>query len=286
VGAPMLPPGLPTPTARREVLGPRGRLAVAELGDPGAPAWLVVHGAGSSARFVAAAFAGPVVDAGGRLVVYDLRGHGGSANARQLADHHLDAHVEDLVAVAASTRGPLAVVGGVSLGGHAAVRAVAGGQLDTDVVLACLPAWTGQAVAGVGPHAAIAGVVRDHGVDGLLARTRAAADLPRWLSDTLLTDHVRHDPASLAAALRALDGGEAPSLGEIATLSAPLAVVAWPEDPGHPAEVAGAWAAAASSSALTAIAMDDLEAGVERLGEAAVRSVRGLGIRPDGSREG
>jgi cytochrome c biogenesis protein CcmG, thiol:disulfide interchange protein DsbE len=192
--------------------GPGGTLALAEVGEPTAPAWVLAHGVGSSARFVAAAFAGPVVAAGGRLVAYDLRGHGGSVTAPDVADHHLDVHVADLAAVVASVAGgsPPAVVGGISLGGHAAVRLVASGAVVPGGVLACLPAWTGRATPGEGPHAAVAAQVAAIGIAGILAQLRGDLALAGWLRRTLVTDYARHDPASLAAALRALDGGVAP----------------------------------------------------------------------------
>ncbi|MFP4312303.1 MAG: alpha/beta fold hydrolase, partial [Nitriliruptoraceae bacterium] len=102
------------------------QLAVSEVGPPEAPAWVLAHGAGSSARFVRAAFAGPVLATGRRLIAYDLRGHGASSPARAPEDHHLDVHAGDLAAVVARVPG-VEVVGGISLGAHVAVRAVADG---------------------------------------------------------------------------------------------------------------------------------------------------------------
>jgi pimeloyl-ACP methyl ester carboxylesterase len=272
--APVQPPDVPVgPVRRRRVPVRGGALAVAEVGDPDAPAWVIAHGVGSSARFVVAAFAGPVVAAGGRLLAYDLRGHGGSVTAPAIADHHLDVHVADLRAVVASLEGVPAVVGGVSLGGHAAVRLVAQGGLVPGAVLACLPAWTGPAIPGVGPHAAVAAQVAAVGVDGILAQLRGDLALAGWLRRTLVTDYARHDPASLAAALRALDGGEAPTVEELAALPAPLAVVAWPDDPGHPLAVAQRWVATASRATLAIVTIAALEPGVARLGEAAVAAV-------------
>jgi pimeloyl-ACP methyl ester carboxylesterase len=271
----LLPSRGPTPVHRARVASTAGgELAVAAIGPPTAPAWVVAHGAGSSARFVAAAFAGPVVAAGGRLVTYDLRGHGASALGRTVADHHLDVHSADLVAVAASVTGPVAVVGGVSLGGHAAVHAAARGLLDTEVVLACLPAWTGRAVPGEGPHAAIAEEVRTGGAGAVLARVRREPGLPVWLRETLLLDHARHDQASLGAALVSLDGGTGPEVAELAALPVPLAVVAWDDDPGHPLEVAREWAAATPTGSLVVLDLLELERGLEVLGDAAVAAVR------------
>ena len=287
---PVLPADLTVgPVCRRRVPVRGGTLAVAEIGEPSAPAWVLAHGVGSSARFVAAAFADAVVAAGGRLVVHDLRGHGGSVTAPDVADHHLDVHVADLAAVVAATagavgaaagagqpRGGPAVVGGISLGGHAAVRLVSGGAVTPEVVLACLPAWTGAATPGEGPHAAVAAQVAAIGIDGILAQLRDDRALAGWLRRTLVTDYARHDPASLEAALRALDGGDAPNAAELAGLPVPLAVMAWPQDPGHPLAVAERWVALTPRAALGTVTIGELEAGVARLGRAAVATVTDL----------
>jgi pimeloyl-ACP methyl ester carboxylesterase len=284
-GSLVLPAVVADAARHRRVAVAGGHVAVAELGDPAAPAWVVAHGVGSSARFVATAFAGPVLAEGRRLVVYDLRGHGASLPARRPDEHRLAVHVADLDAVVATTRGDVEVVGGISLGGHAAVCAVcrcgapamaaaAGGRPPSlRAVLACLPAWTGRAARGTGAHAAVAAQVERVGVAGILTQLRGDASLAGWLRETLLTDYTRHDPASLAAALRALDGGDAPTTAELAALPVPLAVVAWPDDPGHPLAVAEQWVRSAPQAVLRTVAIAELEAGVERLGRRAVAAV-------------
>ncbi|MCA1784135.1 MAG: alpha/beta fold hydrolase, partial [Intrasporangiaceae bacterium] len=139
------------PAHHRVVVGSGGvRLAVTEVGDVDRAAVVIAHGAGSSARFIVDAFAGPVLASGRRLVTFDLRGHGRSDPARDPAHHHLDVHAADLRSVVTSVAGSIDVIGGVSLGGHAAVRAVVLEGVTCAVVLACLPAWTGKALVGVG----------------------------------------------------------------------------------------------------------------------------------------
>jgi pimeloyl-ACP methyl ester carboxylesterase len=334
------------PIQRFDVEVEGGRLAAASVGAPAAPAWVIAHGVGSSARFVAQAFAGPVLAAGRRLVVYDLRGHGASSLARSVAEHHLDVHATDLLAVVAAVGAGVEVVGGVSLGGHAAVRAVVRGRLvvpaapaapaapatpatpattaaparsaapvgparpaapaasafvglpaverdpqaawgpQLRAVLACLPAWTGPSVVGAGPHAAVAAQVRRIGIAAIIGQLRHDTALAGWLRTTLVTDYARHDPASLAAALLALDGGDAPGEEELAALPVPLALVAWPDDPGHPLAVAERWRALAGRSALRAITIDELEAGVERLGRQAVAAVEAATSDPPATSSG
>lgn len=264
-----------------------GQLAIYERGPSDAPAVVLAHGAGSSARFVDEACGPALLGAGWRLITYDLRGHGASAPARRVADHHLDVHARDLARVVAGVRGEVVAVGGISLGAHAAVRAVEWlGMPDRSAagpgphgstalsrlggVLALLPAWTGQATAGTGPHAAVAARAAELGPDGLVAGYRADLSMPRWLRETLIRDHARHDPESLVAALAALDGGEAPSREELAALPVPLGVLGWPDDPGHPEDVAIEWASLPRCARRGSLHLTDLEAGVGRLGNAVV----------------
>lgn len=254
------------------------RLAVVEVGAAGAPAWVLAHGVGSSARFVTEAFAAPLLAAGRRLIAYDLRGHGASSAAVAVEHHHLDVHAGDLAAVvhgAVGAVGDVEVVGGLSLGAHAAVRA-AGRGLGVPVVLAALPAWSGTGVRGAGPHAAIAAEVREVGIDGVLARLRADTAMPAWLRTTLLTDYPRHDPASLTAALLALDGGEAPDERELRALDPALALLAWDADPGHPLAVARDWQAWAARSSLVTVSLPGLGQRLTMLGDAALEAVRAV----------
>ncbi len=269
VALPDLPPELEV--RRRRVAVADGSLAVAELGAPQAPAWVLAHGMGSSARFMAAAFAAPVVRAGWRLVAYDLRGHGASSPARRVEQHHLDVHAADLASVVASVAGPVTVVGGVSLGAHAAVRAASNGVV-TEMVLACLPAWIGTATPGRGPHAATAARIATEGTAPMIAALRTDEVLAPWLRATLLADYPRHDPASLDAALRSLDGAEAPSYGELRGLRSPLVVLGWPDDPGHPLAVARRWADLAPRSSQLTLTIRSLDVAVTRLGAAAVKA--------------
>jgi pimeloyl-ACP methyl ester carboxylesterase len=261
-------------------------LAVAEPAADGmppleaGPVALIAHGAGSSATFIEAAFARPLRAAGLRLVTFDLRGHGSSSLARSSDDHHIDEHAADLAAVASSIPGEVMVVGGVSLGAHAAVRAVTQRRLACKAVLACLPAWTGKAAPGEGPHAATAAEVQHVGVTRVISRLRDESGIPSWLRETLVAAYSRHDPASLIAALAALDGGEAPSRSELGSLPVPLAVVGWVGDPAHPLEVAREWAAAAPNGQLITVEFGEMEGGVDRLGEGAVEALAAIGLPP------
>ncbi len=269
-------------TARHhEVAGAGGaRLHVVEVGPPDRPAVLLLHGVGSSATFLQEAFAGPLGEAGWRLLAAELRGHGSSTPLARVADHAFDLHVGDVASLVAHFAP--AVVGGVSLGGQAAVGAVAAG-VPCEAVVACLPAWSGRAVPGEGPHAAVAAEVAAVGVLGMLERFRADTTMVPWLREVLLRDWRGHDPVSLAAALTALDGGQAPTTSELAELPAPLAVVGWPDDPGHPVAIAEDWAATAPRGTLVRTSLDAVQADRQAMGRAAITALTTLGITaPDG----
>lgn len=264
-------------TAVRVPVGRGVDVAVAAHGDPGAPAVLLLHGVGSSGRFLAEAFAAPLLAAGWCLLAADLRGHGDSTPLEDAADHAFDHHVADVAALVARLRP--AVVGGVSLGGHAAVGAAAAG-VPCRAVLACLPAWSGRAAPGQGPHAAVAEEVARVGIDGMLARFRDDTTMTPWLRDVLLRDWAAHDPPSLSAALTALDGGRAPTSAEVGALPVPLAVVGWPDDPGHPLAVAEEWAATAPRASLATTSLQAVQDDRTALGRAAVEALRGVDVHP------
>lgn len=253
------------------------RLPTEAVGPVGAPVVLLLHGVGSSRRFLLEAFAPPATTAGWRLVVADLRGHGDATPVRDPAGHAHARHVEDVLALA--ERHEPSVVGGVSLGSHAAVGAVTAG-LDCRAVLACLPAWTGRAVPGTGPHAVVAAEVRRVGTARMVERFRDDTQMTPWLREVLLRDWPRHDPASLAAALVALDGGVAPMGRELATLRVPLALVGWPDDPAHPLPVARGWQRAAPRGHLATTSLGAVDRDRTALGAAAMRALAALGVHP------
>lgn len=267
-------------TSSLRVVGAGGvGLAVTVSGPTDAPVWLHGHGAGSSGRFVQGAFAAPIHEAGWRLATWDLRGHGDSDPVNDVAGHAIESHVADLLAVADAV-GPQ-VLGGVSLGGHAAVLAAP--ILRPLGVVACLPAWTGVGRLGEGPHAAVAAQVAAQGIEAMTAALRADTSMAGWLRNTVVGDFERCDARSLAAALTALDGGRAPDAADLTALPCPLALVAWPDDPGHPIDVAEHWAEV-TGAPLATLRIHDLDTDPVAMGRAAVRAAHAAGITPAATR--
>lgn len=262
------------PSRQRWVGG--GATHVVEVGDRTAPALVVAHGAGSSSRFVVEAFGAAVSGAGLRLVAPDLAGHGGTPPLRDAAAHTLDRHATDLARVAAEA-GDVLAVGGVSLGAHAAARTLATRTVRARALVAVLPSWLGRGAIGTGPHAAIAAEVRRDGVAALVRRVGADASLPPWLRGVLSRDLGAQDPASLAAALLAVEGGDAPTEEELARVDVPTLVAWWADDPGHPSDVADAWARATGAGARVRLDRDAIEReGVASIGRRVVAALLAL----------
>lgn len=251
------------------------RVVGAPLGDDvdnfggDVPSAVVAHGAGSDADFVIRAFGGPVVAAGWRLVAYDLRGHGAStpvAAAERLTPAD---HAADLLALAVGTGATL--LGGVSMGAHAAVRAAmvlhGRGNALAGLLLA-MPGWTGGPDLVAGANLLQAEEIERIGIGAALSRITRA--YPGWVADELAGSWCRHDAAAFAATLRALGRSSAPSVAELAALTAPAGVVALADDPMHPTSVAEQWTAALPAAALRTVTQREMAEDRAALGRAAV----------------
>lgn len=101
-------------------------------GDPDAPCVVLMHGGGQT-RFSWQGAMQELVDAGYRVINFDARGHGDSGWAG-LGGYGLKRHARDLAHITADVPGPVALVG-ASLGGAAALRAMADGMRPAAVVL-------------------------------------------------------------------------------------------------------------------------------------------------------
>lgn len=177
----------------------------------------MLHGAGSSPEFVQRAFAARTAELGWELVAPDVRG---STMAEML--------------LAIQQAGP-DVIGGVSLGAHAAAAYAA--QWDGPVY-AVMPAWIGQpeAVAGLTRHTA--DEIAELGVTAVLRRLRALGD--DWIVREL--ERAWTVRPQIADDLRVAAGQPAPAPAALGRITGPVTIVALADDPTHPLAVAQQWA--------------------------------------------
>jgi pimeloyl-ACP methyl ester carboxylesterase len=231
---------------------------------PVTPVAVILPGAGSSADFVARAFAEALHKAGYGLVTPSPEPGPGVVDAALRA---LDG--------AAARYGPaLRLVGGVSLGAHLAARwAALSAPAGLAGVLLVLPAWTGKPGAVAGATAASADTIDRLGTDGALA---AAGTAVPWVAAELAAAWPPYGDR-LAASLRAAAAAPGPSRAELAALPVPAGLVAFADDPLHPYEVAREWAAAVPRAALRTLHLADVAADPSILGTEALAALTAAG---------
>jgi hypothetical protein len=212
---------------------------------------VVAHGSGSSADFVRRAFGRACRAAALELVTWDDR------------TGDVDAVAAELGRLVDATGAR--VVGGVSLGAHAAVRWAAGRDLDG--LLLALPAWTGRPTTTAALSAAAAQDVERDGLDATVARLSSLG----WVGAELDRAWRRYDEATLIAALRATARSWGPAPLTMARIRAPAGVVALADDVFHPEDVASTWARCLAAAHLTVLGRDAPADDVAVIGDAAVR---------------
>lgn len=199
----------------------------------------LLHGAGSTPEFVKRTF-GPAVEmAGATLVAPDVR----SATLTEMVA---------CIAELSPERGD--VVGGVSLGAHAAA-AFAATNTWPGQMYAVMPAWIGdpehvahlteltaRRIEASSPHH----VLRD-------IETASPSD---WVVEELRTAWTSMPGSDLSAALRIAAAQPAPDEETLRRVVAKTSIVALDDDPTHPVEVARTWSKAIPGSALTVLPRD------------------------------
>jgi len=223
---------------------------------------VLAHGTGSRPAFLLACLQRPLAAAGVRVVPVLLPGHGGERRTTGLglADHAA------ALAEAARREGAR-LVGGISLGAHAATSlAVAGGVEDLAGLLLALPAWTGAPGTLAAANAVVAAELERDGLAVVLARVRSGA--PPWVAAEVAASWREHDLGSLIAALRAAAVSSTPTLAELASVAVPAAVAVVTGDPLHPAGVGRAWASALPRSACRGSSLAEMARDPAALGRA------------------
>jgi len=230
-------------------------------GPDGGPVAVLLPGTASTAEFVGRAFGPPLARFGYGLVSADPPRDGSPEAVLDALD-------------GAARRFRPALVGGVSLGAHLAVRWAAGapGHRPAGLLLV-MPAWTGAPDPIAGASAATAEEVATRGAPAVLRRILAAtADAPatRWVADELAAAWPAYTGAELAATLRATAASAGPSPEQLAAVTVPCGVVALRDDPLHPARVARQWAATLPRASLIETGLGAVGADRATLGRAAL----------------
>ena len=204
------------------------------------PVAVVAHGSGSTADLVERAFADPLRGAGFELVTFEDRtGDVAIVTARlaALVDEH-QAHI----------------VGGISLGAHAAVE-VAASRPALAGALLVLPAWTGAPGTVAALSALAAAELEADGLPAVLERLRSTPDdaADAWVAAELARAWSSYEQVELVHALLATARSAGPSLLELAAVEVPTGIVALEADAFHPLAVAREWAGLVPAAALTVI---------------------------------
>jgi pimeloyl-ACP methyl ester carboxylesterase len=244
-----------SPAGAREFTTPgAGGVALAgeEVGDPEAAPILLAHGVTATRRYVVHG-SNLLPRRGFRQISYDARGHGQSEPAPPDGGYSYDELAADLAAVAGSRAGEgRLVLAGHSMGAHTiAAHALRAPEGIAGVVL------IGPAVLGRPPSPeslaywnSLAEGLERGGVDGFVAAIDHGLD-PAWrevvrrFTRERIAAH-RH-PEAIVRALREVPRSlPFEGLDSLESLDIPALVVASHDraDPGHPYEVAAAWAEA------------------------------------------
>jgi pimeloyl-ACP methyl ester carboxylesterase len=219
---------------------------------------VMLPGTGSDDDYITRAFAGPLSDAGARVLAPPPEPH-------RLIDGYLTA-LDD-----AARRGRIAV-GGVTIGAAVAAAWALQHPASAVAVLAALPAWTGP------PGNAAAAIAARHSAqqlrhDGLAATTtQMRASSPPWLAAEL-TRSWRSQWPHLPDAMEEAATYVAPTHRQLGQLAVPMGVAAATDDPIHPLEIGQEWAAAAPHAALRTVTLDQIGADPSALGAACLAAL-------------
>ena len=232
-------------------------LLATEAGE--GPPVVLLHGLTATHRYVVMG-SRRLERSGHRVIGYDGRGHGASSPAPDPNDYTYEDLEADLEAVLDRLAIERAVLAGVSMGAHTALRmalqspARVGGLVvitpgydpGTQDEAGRLARW--DALAAGLEHGGVEGFVRAYGDGGVAARWREAT-LTALRQRMALHEH----PRAVADALRAVPRSRPfGTLGELRALSMPVTVIASGDDadPGHPEALAEAYAAAIPDATL------------------------------------
>lgn len=220
------------------------------------PPLVMLHGLTATRRYVVHG-SKLLARSGWWTVAYDARGHGESDPAEDSAAYEYSDLVADVLAVFDGLEIERAVLAGVSMGAHTAVRLALEESDRVAGLVLITPAYTGKGSDEGRWDPALADALERDGVEGFLSVWGGEGVAERWREAALenarqrLERH-RHLDA-VADALRVVPRSEAfDSLSDLGSIDAPALVVGSRDeaDPVHPLSVARSYADALPQASL------------------------------------
>lgn len=214
-----------------------------EISDSGTGrAFLWGHGFASSMEQDGAA---PILDwkriaQHARVVRWDAPGHGRSDGTREPDDYRWDRLGASLLSLADVLTIRSFVAGGVSMGAATALHAAVLAPDRVDGLVLALPPTAYDTRAGqAAEYRRGADLVETAGVDAFV-RDANAGPAPRILAESGVPFEFvpAVGGALLPAALRGAARSDLPSPERVRTIAAPVLILAWDGDPGHPLSTA------------------------------------------------
>lgn len=223
------------------------------------PPVVLLHGITATRRYVVHG-SRRLERAGHRVIAYDARGHGESDPAPRTGDYGYPQLAADLGAVIAAQAGEGPVLlAGHSMGAHTALAYALANPGRVAGLVLIGPAYAGEVTADALAYwDGLAAALEEGGIDGFLAYLdRHLGTDPAWRDSVLRFTRermLRHRHLeAVVEALRAVPRSQPfGSLAELERLELPALVVASHDgaDPGHPYEVARAYAEALPAARL------------------------------------
>ena len=176
------------------------------------------------------------------VIRYDARGHGRSPAGAGPEEHEWSRLADDLLAVADACEAESFVCGGASMGCATSLfTALRAPERVQALVLSIPPTAWETRTAQADKYLQSVELLEAEGMDAFIEANRALPAQPAWTAPNREV-RFRHlaatDPAALALALRGAAQSNLPPRDEVATITAPVLLLAWEGDPGHPRSTA------------------------------------------------
>jgi pimeloyl-ACP methyl ester carboxylesterase len=238
----------------RDVIGLGGRLAAEAVGE-GRPV-VGLHGLTATRRYVL--MGSRILErAGYEVVLYDARGHGGSAAPRD-GDYSYGALAADLGAVLDSFEFERPILVGASMGAHTALRFALDHPERVAGLVIVTPGYDpGEGESRLVRWDSLSRALREGGIDAFLEAYELSSLPEAWRATirTVIAQRLaQHDDlGAVADALAAVPRSRPfDDYAQLATVTAPALVIGSRDeaDPEHPLALASAYAAALANAEL------------------------------------